>query len=285
MKKTIAIMLAIIVLIVTAVSTYSYNPQNQATLVLQFGKIVACHENPGIFFKAPIIHSLTPIYTGENMYDIKASEVITSDKKTMIADCYVTWKVADVKTYYATVSSKQTAESRIDVAVFNGLKNSIGSLPQEKVISGKDGSLAATIIKNISSLEKYGIEITSLEIKTLDLPQDNKEAVYQRMRSERKAIAAQHTADGNKTATEKRAETDAQARTIISNAEAEAAKIIAQGESEYFRITAESYSGNEQKKEFYSYIIKLEAMKKTLKNGGTYIIDETSPIYDIINNN
>lgn len=276
-------MIAILVIIVVG-SCIHYNEPNNNVLVFQLGQVIKVNKSTGLYMTAPIIQSKKTIYTGENMYDVPSSEVITSDKKTMICNCYVTWKVVDAKKYYQALSSESVAQSRIDVAVYNAMKNVISSTKQDDVISGKDGSLGDTILNRVTSLSQYGIEITKLEMKLLDLPSDNKAAVYNRMISERNAIAAEYTANGEKEATTIKAQTDATVRQTVSDAEVIAANTKAEGESEYFRIMAEAYSSSAEKREFYNYIIGLEALKESLRNGGTITITPDSPIYSILTN-
>lgn len=287
MKKNIkTLSLAILALFVILVGTsfFGYNKKNNNVLLIQFGKVVDTKTETGIYFKLPIIQKSKSIYVGEQLYDVPASEVITSDKKTMIANCYVTWQVTDPKKFYQTLSSESVAQSRLDVAVYNAMKNVISSIPQTTVISGKDGSLGDTILKRIS-MDKYGIAVTANEIKVLDLPESNKDAVYKRMISERTAIAAEYTANGQKNAQNIRSETDAQVRQVVSDAQVVAADTKAEGDSEYFKILADAYSSSQERHNFYDFIVGLDAMKKSLSNGGTITIDKDSPIYDILNNN
>lgn len=281
--KTISIAVIAILVILVGTSFFGYNTKNHNVLLIQFGEVVSTKSDPGIYFKLPIIQKAKSIYVGEQLYDVPASEVITSDKKSMIANCYVTWQITDPKKYYQTLSSESVAQGRIDVAVYNAMKNVISSISQDEVISGKDGSLGDNILKKIS-MEKYGIAITANEIKVLDLPDSNKTAVYERMISERNAIAAEYTANGDKNAQNIRSVTDAQVRTLVSEAQVIAAEAQAKGESEYFRILAEAYSSSPDRQEFYNFIIGLDAMKESLVNGGTITIDKDSPIYDILIN-
>ncbi len=282
LKISIAIISILAILIVSTI--FSYNVKEQDILVIQFGKVVDVKTEPGIFLKVPFIQSLKKIYVGERLYDAPSSEVITSDKKTMMANCYVTWEITDTKKYYQTLSSESVAQSRIDVAVYNAMKNVISSTPQDDVINGKDGSLGTNILKKIN-LEEYGITSTTIEMKLLDLPSDNKNAVYQRMISERQAIAAEYKANGEKESRNIRSATDAKVRTTISDAQVIAANTEAEGEKEYFQILADAYGASPERKEFYNFIVGLEAIKNSLAKGGTIVIDENSPIYSIINNN
>lgn len=273
-----------ILLILIGSSFFGYNTKNNNILIIQLGEVIDVIQEPGIFFKIPIIQTTKSIYVGERLYDIRESEVITSDKKTMIANCYVTWQITDPKKYYQTLSSESVAQSRIDVAVYNAMKNVISATTQDEVISGKDGSLSATILSKISMEESYGIMITENEMKLLDLPSNNKDSVYKRMISERQAIAAEYQANGDRDSRNIRSVTDAEVRKIISEAQVIAANTEAEGESEYFRILAEAYSASPERQDFYNFIIGLEAIKESLSKGGIITIDEDSPLYGILVN-
>lgn len=281
--KTIVVSVLAIFVILVGTSFFGYNTENHNVLIVQLGEVVDVVQEPGVFFKVPIIQTTKSIYVGEQLYDIRESEVITSDKKNMITNCYVTWQITDVKKYYQTLSSSSVAQGRIDVTVYNAIKNVISSITQEEVISGKDGTLSDKILSRCS-MEQYGIEITKAEVKLLDLPSDNKDSVYKRMISEREAIVAEYKANGDKESKNIRSATDAQVRQIVSEAEVTAAETEAEGENEYFRILAEAYGASPERQEFYNFIIGLEAMKESLSKGGTITIDENSPLYNILIN-
>ena len=286
MKKDIrTIVFSVIAILVIFIGTsfFGYNTKNNNVLIVQLGEVVDTKTEPGIYFKIPIIQTTKNIYVGERLYDIPSSEVITSDKKSMIANCYVTWKITDPKKYYQTLSSEAVAQGRIDVVVYNAMKNVISSTSQDDVIGGKDGSLGETIMKKIS-MEQYGITITANEIKVLDLPDVNKDAVYNRMISERNAIAAEYKANGERDAKNIRSAADAKARILISDAQVIAASAKAEGESGYFKTLADAYGASPERQEFYNFIIGLDAMKESLAKGGTIAIDKDSPLYNILIN-
>lgn len=281
--RTIVFSVVAILVIFIGTSFFGYNTKNNNVLIIQFGQVVDTKTEPGIYFKIPVIQTTKNIYVGERLYDIPSSEVITSDKKTMIANCYVTWQITDPKKYYQTLSSEAVAQGRIDVVVYNAMKNVISSTTQDDVIGGKDGSLGTTILNRIS-MDQYGIDITANEIKVLDLPDVNKEAVYNRMISERNAIAAEYKANGERDAKNIRSAADAQARTLVSEAQVVAADTQAAGETEYFQTLAKAYSASPERQEFYNFLIGLDAMKESLANGGTITLDKDSPLYSILMN-
>ncbi|MFW5669002.1 MAG: SPFH domain-containing protein, partial [Acetivibrio ethanolgignens] len=153
---------------------------------------------------------------------------------------------------------------------------------QADVISGRDGELSEAIQRNIGATpEQYGIELTAVETKHLDLPDANKTAVYERMISERNNIAAQYEAEGNSEAKKIKTDTDTSIEVKVSEAEAQAEKIIAEGESEYMKILSKAYNSKD-KADFYTFVRSLDAAKATMTgNNKTLILSKDSPITQI----
>lgn len=281
-KKGIAIVCLLLILIVGGSSLVVTYPDEYA-VIKQFGKIVDVRENPGLSVRMPFIQHVDKIEKEVLLYDLAVSDVMTKDKKSMIADCFVLWEINDPRKYTQTLSAqKSNAEYRINTIVYNSLKNVISSLSQEEVISGRDGELAASIKENIGdTLDQYGITLLAVETKSLDLPDENKAAVYERMISERNNIAATYQAEGEEEAKEIANNTKAEITVMQSEADAQAEETIAKGEAEYMRILSEAYN-NEEKADFYLYLRSLDAAKATMKGDNkTLIIDESSPLADI----
>lgn len=219
------------------------------------------------------------------MYDLAASDVITMDKKTMVADSYVLWRIDDPILFVQTLNSQvANAESRINATVFMAMKNVISSLQQTEVISGRDGYLTDTIMNNIgTSMEQYGIKLLDIKVKRLDLPDDNKSAVYERMISERNNIAASYTAEGEAEAKMIRTQTDYEIAVSLSEAESKAAGIMAEGEAEYMRILSNVYS-DVSRSDFYTFVLSLDAARASLVGENkTLILSADSPIAQIFN--
>lgn len=288
MKKAKGItgILTLIVLIGAIIVLFSsiiITKENQYSVVKRFGKIERVIKEAGISLKTPFIETVYVIPKSIQFYDMPESDVITMDKKTMVADSYVLWKITDPILFAQSLNSNvDTAERRIDSTIYNSMKNVISSLSQTDVISGRDGELNTAFMKNIgNSMEQYGIQLISVETKHLDLPSDNKQAVFDRMISERDQIAATFTAEGEAQAQKIRNQTDKEVAISVSNAQAEAAKIIAEGEAEYMRILSEAYS-NEARAEFYTFIRSLDAARASLTGENkTLILSEDSPIAQI----
>lgn len=282
-SKWIILAVILVGIFVAANSFLVVTYPNEYTVIKQFGKIVDIRQTPGLSMKVPVIQTAEKIENEVLLYDLAVSDVMTKDKKSMIADCFVLWKIDDPYKYTQTLSAqKSNAEFRIDTIVYNSLKNVISSKSQEEVISGRDGELAAAIVDNIGdTLEQYGITLLAVETKSLDLPDENKNAVYERMISERNNIAATYQAEGQEEAKQISNNTTAEIIVMQSEADAKAAEIIAKGEAEYMRILSDAYN-DPDKADFYIFLRSLDAAKKTMTgNNKTLIIDETSPIAQI----
>lgn len=282
-SKWIILAVILVGIFVAANSFLVVTYPNEYTVIKQFGKIVDIRQTPGLSMKIPVVQTAEKIENEVLLYDLAVSDVMTKDKKSMIADCFVLWKIDNPYKYTQTLSAqKSNAEFRIDTIVYNSLKNVISSKSQEEVISGRDGELAAAIVANIGdTLEQYGITLLAVETKSLDLPDENKNAVYERMISERNNIAATYQAEGQEEAKQISNNTTAEIIVMQSEADAKAAEIIAKGEAEYMRILSDAYN-DPDKADFYIFLRSLDAAKKTMTgNNKTLIIDETSPIAHI----
>lgn len=328
--KTLITIFAILIVGSIIFNSFTFiTNQNEYKVVKQFGEIKSISEEPGLKFKFPLIQSVSSIPKNMQLYDISESDVITSDKKTMLVDAYITWRVTDPKKFIQTLNANTTtAQSRLDVIVYNAIKTTISSMTQEEVIQARDSdieilnqdtslddieindlttedlevdeslivkeeeskqinqSLSDLIIECIgSNADEYGICIERIDIKKLDLPAENKTAVYNRMLTERENIAAAYTAQGNSEAQIIRNTTDKEISIKISIAEAEAEKIIAEGEAEYMAILSEAYN-DEGKASFYQFVRALEAAKLAFNgNNNTLIISKDSPLAQIFNGN
>lgn len=285
--------------------------ENEYKLIRQFGKVQRVISVAGLSMKIPFIQSVDTIPKEILMYDLPASDVITSDKKSMIVDSYVLWRVTDPLKFTQTLSgSIYNAENRINAVVYNATKNTVSNMTQDEVIKSRDGKMTVTIsdteeevesndlvleeketVIEIKSLteeimeslgdvaEQYGIAILTVEVKKLDLPDDNKQAVYSRMISERENIAAQYTAEGASQAQMIQNTTDKEVSIMLSEANAQAEQLIAEGEAEYMRILSDAYA-DESRSDFYSFVRSLDAAKESLKGSKekTLILPADSPI-------
>lgn len=322
-KKTVVLLCVLVAAVVLFKMVTYTTMENEYTVVKQFGKISSINASAGLRIKVPFIQTVNSIPKSMQFYDLPKSDVITSDKKSMIADAYVLWKITDPKLFTSSLNANtSTAEGRIDVIVYNAIKTTISNMTQEEVIvsrddkieiSETDDTLDGVNIKDIttengevvetdkkeekepeviaisnrllkcvgSQCDQYGIEITNIEIKVLDLPNENKDAVYERMITERNNIAAAYKAQGKAEAQIIKNTTDKEVAVMKSEAQATADKTEAEGEAEYMKILSKAYN-NKNKAEFYLFSKSLDTAKESLKNGETTLfLDKNSPIAQI----
>lgn len=327
MKKG-KLLLAIVIFIVAfiGISECLYTTaENEYSVVKQFGKIVETNSSSGLRAKIPFIQSVSYVPKAKQIYDIPSSEVITSDKKTMLVDAYVLWKVTDAKAYTQSLNASiYTAQGRIDVIVYNAIKTTISSMTQEELIASRDTAIKidatnaelddieindivssdtdeegnvvdsaasekeeviviSDVLRKVigNQCDQYGIEITDVKIKVLDLPDENKDAVYTRMITERNNIAAAYKAQGESEAQIIRNTTDAEVSVMLSKAQAKADATVAEGEAEYMKILSEAYN-DESKADFYLFTLQLDAIKESINRGNTTLfLDENSPVAQI----
>ena len=281
--KKIGILIGVSAVVIAVGASVTVTQQNEYKLIRQFGKVDRVISSSGISFKIPFIESTQSLPKETLLYDLAASDVITKDKKTMISDSYVLWKISDPLKFAQTLnSSVESGESRINTAVYNATKNAISSMSQDQVITSRDGELSDMVMEAIgTNMDQYGIELLKFETKQLDLPDDNKEAVYERMISERDNIAATYKAEGNSEAKVIRNKTDKEVAIQISDAKKQAEILEAEGEQEYMKILSQAY-GEDERSEFYSFVRSLDALKTSMKGEDkTVILSADSPIAQI----
>ncbi len=282
--KIVILVLVILAAIILIPSCFFTVKQNEYGAVIQFGKIVRVEDTAGLKTKIPFIQDVTYITKATQIYDITPSDVITADKKSMIADTYLLWRVENPTRYMQTLNgSTSSAQDRCSVAVYNATKNIISSMTQDEVIAARGELLTDMITDGANSdIGGYGIVIEKAELKALDLPDNNKEAVYERMISERNNIAASYEAQGQAQAKKIRNETDRQVEVMKAEAERDAAVLEAEGEAIYMQTLQEAYN-TEDKANFYNFLRSLDAVKASLKGSNkTVILDKNSEIARIL---
>ena len=286
MKKTIALVIALLLVVCLANSFYTVR-EDQYACTVRFSKIIETTQEAGLHFKVPFLDSVKYFSKATTLYDIPPSEVLTSDKQNMTVDCYVLWRIEDPLKFYQSLGSASLAEERLNAITYTILKNTMSTMAQADIINMNDGAERNTIYEGISTdvdseADKYGIQVVDVKIKRFDLPESNLNAVYNRMISERNQMAEKYTADGNYEASIIRNDVDKQVNILISNAQAEAAQLEAEGEAEYMRLLAEAYN-SEDKKEFYEFILALDALKESLTGSEkTVILDANSELAKIL---
>lgn len=282
LSKVIIVVLVIAVIGVISSGLFVVH-LNEYVTVRRFGKIISIAREPGMHFKVPFVDDTQSISAKTIIFDIPQSDVITKDKKSMITDTYVLWKVSDPLKYVQTLNALSArAEERIEASVYNATKNAISSMTQDEVIEARGEYLTNLITKEADEdMAGYGITIVQAQIKALDLPDDNKQAVYERMISERNNIAASYKAEGDAEAQKIHNGTDKQVTILKAQAEKKAAVLEAEGESAYMATLSQAYD-TEEKADFYNYIRGLDALKASLVGDKTIVLDKNSELARIL---
>ncbi len=290
MKKklfgTVSVIAIVLIIVVLSASFYEVQPNQHANTV-RFSKTVNTVSEPGLYFKIPFIDNVIYFPKEVLLYDMKPSDVLTADSKTMQVDNYVTWRITDPLTFYKTLGNITEAETRLDMLTYSAIRTEMGKLNRDVIINSDDSSREkfneSIIGATANATTAYGIEIMDIKIKKLDLPSDNEQAVYNRMISERNKIAAEERAEGEKQATIIRNEVDKTTGITISNAKAEAERIKAEGESEYMRILADAYN-TPDKQSFYEFTRSLDALRASLGDDSTIILGKDSALAKALTN-
>ncbi len=285
--KGIAVVAVIVAAVIVLAASLVVTKPNEYTIIRQFGAVERVIDEPGLSLKVPFVQSAGTLPKTEMLYDLAVSDVITADKKSMVADSFVLWEISDPLRFIQTLSGNvANAEYRIDTIVYNSLKTVISSMKQEAVISGRDGELAAKIMENVGDkFSEYGITVFAIETKRIDLPDENKSAVYERMISERENIAASYVAAGDAQAKQIRNEADKSVEITLSEAKARAEQLRAEGEAEYMRILSAAYDTPEEA-DFYEFLRALDMAETALAGGNkTLVVSADSPIAKVFAGN
>lgn len=286
-KKYIKLIIVLVIALILLSSAIVTTKASEYKLITQFGQVVRINSEPGASLKIPFVQGTISIPKYKMISDLYPSDVTTKDKKVMTVDSFVIWQIVDPLKYLSSLNaSVENAEVRLGNIVYNAIKTVLSSTDQTDIISGRNNEMSDEIKQNINnSMSSYGIEILSVEIKKLDLPDSNKESVYQRMISERNNIAAGYTADGQYQSNLIKNETDRTVKETIAKAEAEAEQIKAEGEAQYMQILSNAYN-DESKADFYNYVRSLDALKASLTgNNKTIILNENSELARILSGN
>jgi len=276
-----AIALGVLILIWRTFFTVS---ETEFALITQFGRPLYSVTGAGLHLKWAF-QSATWFDRRLRVYNPRPSEFLTRDKKNIVVDSYVAWRIQDPARFVQTVGDPAAAEMRLHDIVWSGLSAALGAhdldalvAPGGRVQTGDlMDSLAA--LTDRAALAQYGIRVADVRIKRINLPEQNKQSVYARMRAERERIARQYRAEGEEQALGIRADADRQKAEILSAAYRDAEKIRGQGDAESTRIYGQAYSKNPR---FYKLLRTLEAYKKVLDDKTTAILSSDSELLKVL---
>ncbi len=258
--------------------------ETEFVLVTQFGRPLYTAAGAGLNFKWAF-QSATYFDRRLRIYNPRPSEFLTRNKKNIVVDSYVAWKIRDPDRFLETVGDPMAAEMRLHDIVWSGLSAVLGSHDLDSLVSAAGKVESSDLMDSLAgltdraALEQYGINVVDVRIKRLNLPEQNKQSVYARMRAERERIARQYRAEGEEQALSIRADADRQKAEILSVAYKEAETIRGQGDAESTRIYGQAYSKNPR---FYKLLRTLEAYKKVLDDKTTAILSSDSELLRVL---
>lgn len=272
MKKGVGLFVGIFVaaLIVVTLSAAFIVDQREQVLVLQFGDPKRVIQEPGLNFKIPFIQQVVRFDKRLLDYDNAPEEVIASDQKRLVVDAFARYHIVDPLKFYQTVGSEMLLRPRLGSAINSTLRQVLGTAPLQQVVSEKRGALMLDI-RNIVRREAstFGIQVEDVRIKRADLPDENSEAIYRRMQTERQQEAAELRAKGAEEAQKIRAEANRQKVVIVAEAERDSQILRGDGEGEMNRIFAEAFGRDP---EFFSFYRSMQAYEAALGADDTTMV-------------
>ncbi|MEK7404092.1 MAG: protease modulator HflC [Acidobacteriota bacterium] len=259
--------------------------ETELALVTQFGRPLYTVTEAGLHVKW-FFQSATKFDRRLRIYNPRPSEFLTRDKKNLVIESYVAWSIQDPQRFVQTVGDAVAAEMRLHDIVWSGLSAALGHQDLDSIVSTSAERLQAQqVLDNLTAatdraaLAKYGIQVVDVRIKRLNLPEQNKQSVYARMRAERERIARQYRAEGEEQALGIRADADRQKEEILSLAYKEAEKTRGEGDAESTRTYSQAYSRNPR---FYKLLRTLESYKKIFDDKTTVILSSDSELLKIM---
>ncbi|NOX97570.1 MAG: protease modulator HflC [Nitrospirae bacterium] len=278
----------IFILVLMALIFYRVDVK-EYVIVTQFGRPVKTIREPGLYWKWPDpIQTVNRFDRRLQVYETRLIEYLTEDKKNIVVQCFVGWKIENPLKFFQAVGSVMMAWQKIDDIVCSQLGAVLGDYPMAAIISTdeeevKIGEMEARMTEgaNSKTSENYGIQIKEIGICRLALPEDNAQAVYRRMKEERRSIANKYRAEGKEKATEIRAAADRQKSDILARAYRDAQVTMGEGDAEAIKIYAEAF---EKDPEFYKFLRTLESYKKILNKKTTVVLSSDSDLLRYLNN-
>ena len=271
MKKRFIILISFLFLaIILAYNSMFFVEQRVQSLILQFGEPIRVINEPGLNFKIPLAQNVVKFDKRILLFDNSAEEIIAADKKRLIVDAFVRYKIIDPLKFYQTVRFEAALNNRLGSVVNNSLRAVLGRVPLEAVISDR----RELLMKEVSGLvaeraTQFGISIEEVRIKKADLPSENSEAIYRRMQTERQQEAAQIRAIGEEKARFIRAESEKEKTVLLAEAQRDSDILRGEGDAEKNKILGKAFN---QDPDFFAFYRAMQAYSKALTEGDTTMV-------------
>ena len=252
--------------------------ETEQIVILQFGKPIRTIKNPGLNFKLPAPIQVSNSFEKRLLeYDVPPEEILSKDKKSLIIDNYVRWRIVDPLLFLQTVKAVPTAKTRLDDIVYSELRQELGTHDMVEIITETRELIMDKVTKaSNEETNKYGIEVIDVRIRRVDLPQENESSIYARMEAERKRQANKFRSEGEEEAQKIRAATDRDKTVILAEAYKTAEQIRGEGEAEALDIYATSFSKDP---DFYEFLRTLETYEKVIDKKTTLVLPGDSKLF------
>ena len=278
--KKILIGIGVILVFLGLTSVFIVDETEQV-VILQFGKPVRIITEPGLRMKVPFPIQEKNVFDNRLLeYDSPPEEILSKDKKSLIVDNYVRWKIVDPLQFLKTVQAIPTALSRMDDIVYSELRRELGTHDMVEIITENREELMekVTVASNLSTRD-YGIEVVDVRIRRVDLPSQNEESIYARMDAERKRQANKFRSEGEEEAQKIRATTDRDKTIILADAYKQAERIRGEGDAKAVEVYADAYSADPK---FYEFVRTLDAYKKIINDKTMLVIPSDSRLFKLL---
>ena len=264
---------AFTVLVVIAMSMFTVD-QRQFAIVFQLGEVKRVIEQPGLYFKIPMIQNVR--FLDNRILPLDSNELerfITSEKKNLLVDSYVKWRIVDPKLYYISLGGDEArARTRLNQTINAGLREEIGRRTVHEVISGERDKIMVAVSERADvDARRIGVQIVDVRLKRLELASEVSEAVYRRMEAERKRVANELRSQGFAESEQIRADADRQREIIVANAYRDAQKVKGEGDAKATSIYGQAFSDSP---EFYTFYRSLEAYRGSFKSKNDVLVLE-----------
>jgi membrane protease subunit HflC len=267
------ILIAVAVLLFIVSTTVFTVSETERAIKFRLGQVIQSDFEPGLHFKAPFINNVKKFDSRILTMDSKPERFLTSEKKNVIVDSFVKWKVADVTTFYTAVAGDiNQANIRLDQIIKDAFRSEFSKRDIKQLVSTDRNAIRTALIKLSTPIAyKLGIEIIDVQVKRIDLPSDVSSSVYRRMEAERERVAREFRSQGKEAAERIRADADKQREIILANAFRDAEILRGAGDAKSADIYAKSYGADI---EFFTFYRSMNAYKKTFRNKGDMLVVE-----------
>ena len=280
MKRVFIVFIILIAIVV--MSTVFTVDETKQVVILQFGEPVRIIKTPGLNFKLPAPLQVAQSFDDRLLeYDVPPEEILSKDKKSLIVDNYVRWRITDPLLFLQTVQTHSISKTRIDDIVYSELRRELGTHNMSEIITENRELIMEEVTRESAIATKpYGIEVVDVRLKRVDLPQNNEQSIYRRMQAERIRQANKFRSEGEEESQKIKASTDKDKTIILANAYKEAEEVKGEGEAKAVDIYARAFSKDP---DFYEFYRTLEAYKKILDKKTTLVLPTNSKLFDILN--